>query len=279
MASACAFDYVRDTHAVCQGFLSAHRALLEAKGIQGMTGLIQAIKQDFEKLDWALAQLRERSAADFLAEFFAPAPALGSALAGRLGTGRIGHIGFEIVEPMDVVAHGLRHWADKVRADQGTEVEIVQMRRFPASAALQRRVGAYVEIMCLSLVVEGRPLTLELFDAHGPACRRNPWLGQAGRRFGPFGAARPARRCGFEVFQGDRLWHYAIVLDSAESVWQAHETFSRLAQSGGPYRLPYADPVANAHEGSLHTKLINTAQGLELEFVAQSGKERPWACN
>ena len=278
MASACAFDYVRDTHAVCLGFLSAHRALLEAKGIRGMAGLIQAIKQDFEKLDSALAQMRERPAADFLAEFFAEAPALAAETAGWLGASRIGHIGFEIIEPMDVMAHGLSHWAGKARAGQGVNVEIARMRRFPASSALQQRVGAYVEIMSLELALEGSPLTLELFDAHGPASRRNPWLGQAGRRLGPFGSARPARRCGFEVFQGDRLWHYAIALDGPESVRRAHGLFSRLAGGGAPYRLPYAEPVANLHEGSLHTKLVNTARGLELEFVAQAGQtaqERP----
>ena len=273
MAAQSAFDPVRATYAACLECFEAQRTALAAKGIHGKSGLLDAIKRDLAKLTLALAEARDRPADCLLAEFFAEAPEVLPGVLAHLRPRRIFHVGFEIAEPMNLMAQGLAHWIAKADAELGIHTEIARLQRFPASAALQRRVGAPTEIMHLALRVDGKPLALELFDVQGPGLSPQDLGLKAPRhREGPFAQHRHPRALTTpgEIFRGDRLWHYALRADGVEAVRQIDHDFQGWASAHPCYRLPYREPVENRHEGTLHTKLINTARGLELEFTTET---------
>jgi hypothetical protein len=259
------------------GLLLTHSELLQRKNVRSKQRLLQIIKLDLNKLTQALLEVKERRAWPILTHFFAGHKTLLSAIAGRLEQNVIDHIGFEIHEPLDLVLHGLEHWLTKTRRTFQCRLAIQDFLCFPASTAFQQRVGGYTEIMRLWVQVNGQTLMLELFDIHRPV-----------DEFLAGGRPQPLRHRNFDclvtptgikdkdiaqaesLFQGDEIWHYAFRVRSFADVWQLHEELQTLAVGDPTYRLPYAAPVHNAGDGSLHTKIIHQAADLELEFIALS---------
>jgi hypothetical protein len=275
MQSQTALDPIRRANAACLGYIDAYQPALHAKRILSKSGLVQTIKFDLDKLTRALQEVGARPADNLAREFFAEAPELLPEILSLLRHNRIYHLGFEIHEPMEIMRVGLRHWVKRTRADWGMDMEIREMRCFRASQALQQRLGAPVEIMRLRLQVGERPLMLELFDVQGPV--DVALLAQANRMrrmrlhglFTP-GASQAALELPLsQIFAGDRLWHYALHVEAPADIHRMHRCLQDLAARNAHYRRPYPIPVENRHEGSLHTKIINQARRLELEFVTE----------
>jgi hypothetical protein len=262
------------------GLFLTHGELLQRKNVRSKQRLLQIIKLDLDKLTHALLEVKERRAWPILTRFFAGHKTLLPAIAGRLEQNVIDHLGFEIHEPLDLVLHGLDHWLAKTRRTFQASLAIQDFLRFPASTAFQQRVGGYTEIMRLWVQVNGQTLMLELFDIHRPV-----------DEFFASGPAKPLIHRNFDclvtpngindkdmgqvesLFQGDEIWHYAFRVRGFAEVMQLHAELQELAAGDPAYRLPYAAPVHNAGDGSLHTKIIQQAAGLELEFIALSPNE------
>ena len=259
------------------GLFLTHGELLQRKNVRSKQRLLQIIKLDLDKLTHALLEVKERRAGPILTRFFAGHKTLLPAIAGRLEQNVIDHLGFEIHEPLDLVLHGLDHWLTKTRRTFQASLAIQDFLRFPASTAFQQRVGGYTEIMRLRVQVNGQTLMLELFDIHRPvdeffvSVRPKPLIHRnfdclvtsAGIKDKDMGQVE-------SLFQGDEIWHYAFRVRGGAEVMQLHEELQALAVSDPTYRLPYAAPVHNAGDGSLHTKIIHQAADLELEFIALS---------
>ena len=272
-------DYIQEINALCEDLLRSHGPLLALKNIRTKRDLIQAIKLDLDKLTHALLEVKENRAPAVLQKFFVDAPVDRSAILGRLANERICHVGFEIHEPLDLVLHGIDRWIAHGNSTEGSNMRVKNFLRFPSSKAFETRVGAPTEIMRIALEVEGRGLLLELFDIHrpaddaiaaGPAAPRH-------RNFAPLARGEEAdadhdQRL-TDLFSQDAIWHYALHMRNADDVVATHRDLQALAAAHPAYRLAYAEPVPNKHDGSFHTKILRpataTADRLELEFVTQ----------
>ncbi len=262
------------------GLFHTHGEPLRRKNVHSKQRLLQIIKLDLDKLTHALLEVKERRTWPLLKNFFADHEALLPKITARLEGNAIDHLGFEIHEPLDLVLHGLNHWMTKTRRTFQCSLEIHDFLRFPASDAFQTRVGGYTEIMRLWIQLNERTLMLELFDIHRPV-----------DEFFAKGLPKPLTHRNFDclvthtgtvgrdaeqvksLFQGDAIWHYALPVRSFADVMQLHEELQTLTAGDPTYRLPYAAPVRNRGDGSLHTKIINRAADLEIEFVALSTNE------
>ena len=270
------FDYVREVNRLCDGLLVTHTALLGQKNIRRKRELIQVIKVDLDKLAHALLEVKENHPQRVLEEFFAATPVNVSAISAMLAEARIYHVGFEVHEPLDLVLYGIDHWIQEARHSLGAEMRVKDFLRFPASPAFQNRVGAHTEIMRIWLEVNDRTLMLELFDIHRPVetelaagavpVKHRNFQGLFSDPL-PGHADRMAR-----LFGDDEIWHYALHVRCPDEVSELHAELQALAAHDRSYFLPYAAPVHNPHDGSLHTKVVHRAGSrsgarMELEFV------------
>lgn len=272
-------DYIRETNRLSDELLRSHTELLARKNIHRKLELFRVIRLDLDKLTHALTELRVNCAQDVLQKFFGDAADC-DAIGRRLTGSQIGHVGFEIHEPLSLVLHGLRHWIEQSKRLLGADMQIRDYLRFPASSAFQKRVAAPAEIMRLWLDVEGQVLMLELFDIYRPI---DPVLANSPKPthrnfhglFRPEGSAAAHRQRLSRLFADDEIWHYAFHVAQPEDVRELHAELRRLAEVHSGYFLPYAEPVHNEHDRSFHTKIVrhgSVRQGsarLELEFVTQ----------
>lgn len=274
-----AHDYIFSVSSQYEELLRAHRELLGRKNIWVKQDLIQAIMLDLDKLTHALMELQDSRASDILQQFFAASSMNLEGIDDRLHEPYVNHVGFEIYEPLDLVLYGIQHWIDQSRKKIGASIEIQHSLRFRASIAFQQRVGAFTEIMRIRLLVNDRVLMLELFDIYRPLeehirkgshklTHRN-FQGLFRPEDAPPGHEQRLAR----LFAADPIWHYAFHVKRPQDVIDLHEQVQTLAANSPKFRVPYANPIHNKGDGSLHTKVISDATPgfarSELEFVTQ----------
>ncbi len=147
--------------------------------------------------------------------------------------------------------------------------------RFPSSANFQERVGAYAEMMQIWVEVDGRELLIEMFDIYRP--RPATWLPVKQALnfrtwptwFRAFDSNQTQVRLP-SLLANDRIWHYGIHLSDTASVEALNDTLSAFISDRRHYKLSYEKPILNPRDTSLHIKIINQAQGLEIEFLTQN---------
>ena len=271
------FDYVKELNRISSDMVRLHGDLLDRKNIHGRRQLIQAIKLDLDKLTHALVEVRDNRGINVLENFFDGSAMDMAAIRARLVDTFIYHVGFRIHEPMSLVLEGINHWIELSNREFDTGMRVREFIRFPASPAMQQRVGAYVEIMRIWLEVGERSLMLELFDIHSPAdtvlasapplTHRN--FNGLVRQGDPAAGGHPERIA--RLFSEDEIWHYSLYVKREEDVVELQTELLALAERDSAYFLPYAEPVYNRHDGSFHTKIVRRAGRdlgrQELEFV------------
>jgi hypothetical protein len=68
----------------------------------------------------------------------------------------------------------------------------------------------------------------------------------------------------------DKIWHYGIHVSDPASVEGLNDTLTAFIADKRQYKLSYQSPVLNPRDTSLHIKIINQSQGLEIEFLTQN---------
>lgn len=271
-----AVDYIKSINTLCDELLRSHSELLSRKNICRKQDLIQIIKIDLDKLTHALLEVKENRAPYVLGRFFGESSVDPVKICEMLATESIYHFGFEIHEPLDLVLYGINHWIEQSRRTLGADMRVHEYLRFPASQAFQTRVGAYTEIMRIWLKVSDRVLMLELFDIHRPSdgVRDAPKLMHRNFhglfRYDDPDPGHQQRLAG--LFARDGIWHYAFYVKRPAEVMELHREWQGLAARDPNFIVPYAAAVHNTHDGSFHTKIIQSRQSgprMELEFVTQ----------
>ena len=278
------FDYIKEVNRLSDELLHSHSELLGRKNIRRKQQLIRAIKLDLDKLTHAMLEVKLNRASGVVQGFFSESRLDPAAICARLSGDGIYHVGFEIHEPMSLVLHGINHWIEHSRDALGADMRVRESLRFPASAAFQKRVGAYTEIMRIWLEVAGRVLMLELFDIHRPA---DSMLASAPRlthrNFNGLFRYNEATADGHperveRLFSNDEIWHYALYVKRPADVTDLHGELQTLAARDASYTLPYTAPVHNLHDDSYHTKIVRLPRlgqaRLELEFVTKYDRGR-----
>ena len=254
--------------------LKRHRYALEKKGIASTSSLLQAVRLDLVKAYFVLAEIHNRTAAEVVRGFFADHPGIVPEILPKLDQPRLHHLGFEVHEPHDIVLPGFYHWARQLGRRLEIPVRVNGTLRFPSSANFQGRVGAYTEMMQIWVEVNGRELLIEMFDIYRPretSWSAKEWLG-VGRwqellqNDGVFQQSNVLP----PLLKGDKIWHYGIHVSDPASIEALHDTLTAFISDKRHYKLSYEKPVLNPRDTSLHTKIINQAQGLEIEFLTQN---------
>jgi hypothetical protein len=174
----------------------------------------------------------------------------------------VNHIGFQIREPLDVWLEGLALWAPRLQLD------VVGVKRFPASQAFRDRVGAFAEMAQIWIRQDDMTVELELFDIHRPNPARTGQIGQVGSTDSTralLAAALPAVLR--SVVADDDVWHYGVRITTEHAVEHLHEQFHLLVSEDERFRLRSERTVANVWHGSVHTKLTNLELDTEIEFL------------
>ncbi|SMF93290.1 hypothetical protein SAMN02949497_0567 [Methylomagnum ishizawai] len=244
-----------------------HGRHLRAKRIEDGDKLLAVQRYDFGKFIRAVAKVRSIRVDSLLREVFFEGHAdLAQAVLALAPWPWLNHMGLEIHQPFDVLLHCLDDWSDGLNRIVGRPVQVEPISRFPASPALRRRVGAYTEILCLKLCLDGQVSILELFNIARPVdCLEIPMFVEADA----LDIACP--RVASAVFANDTIQHYSIGLENRQAVESIHRQLWDFAKQWPKYQLVYDHPVANRHDGSFHTKVARLALGMELEFCAGPG--------
>lgn len=257
----------------CEHMLHTWREPLAAKNIHTQQALLEIIKLDFEKIIHAMLEAHSRPAQQIVADFFHGQTEMLDELAPDFQDKRLYHLGFEVLEPLDLVLQGFDNWFGKARQLLGVNVQVSKILRFPASQAFQDRVGAYTEIMRIWIHMDQRTIMLELFDIHHPLHISPPASNGNNRLLQNLrlqsGYLPGHRRTMQQLFHADPIWHYALYVNTPDKVRNLHARFQTLAAQRPHYRLASANPIENQHDKSFHTKLINQNAQLEIEFVTQ----------
>ncbi len=263
-------ESMKKSYAVVESLMTLYQAQLTSKGIHSNNDLVQTIAIDFEKIMHALLEVRNQTSEWVIDDLFGTEHPLGAYAKSLLKTPKLFHVGLEVYEPLDVVLYGFEQWIKRSRAVLGMDIHMSRHLRFPASLAFQQRVGAFTEIVRLWLKVDDEQLMLELFDIHRPAQTRQSGTNTRNLNLllnnkGVYPDHDLAMR---KLFADDKIWHYALELQSADMVNALHQEVLVLAQQNPIYRVVYPHPVHNIQDLSYHTKIINTATQTEVEFVA-----------
>ncbi len=248
--------------------LQLHSTALSAKHITTPAELLNIMYFDFEKVLHALVEKQLVNVDQLLEVFFIDHPESVPEILSNISDRELNHIGFEICEPLDVVAVNLEQWLAKIGVILGKTITLRKQLRFPASATFCQRVGAVTEILCLWLSVDKQPVKLELFDIARPIhvvfpSDENVLTALQGLQQD----AKQHRLAINYLFQNDRIWHYSINVENRQTVVQLHENFKQLVAEQPHYKLAYTAPIKNSYDHSFHTKIINLSLGLELEFI------------
>lgn len=255
--------------------LKRHRYALEKKGVGSASSLLQAARLDLVKACFVLAEIYNRTAAGVVRQFFAGHPAIVPEILAKLDQPRLHHLGFEVHEPHDIVLPGFYRWTQQFSQWLGIPIQINGTLRFPSSTNFQERVGAYTEMMQIWVEVGGRELLVEMFDIYRPRPAAWPPVKQA-LNFGGGPAWRRAFGSGqsrvklSSLLADDKIWHYGLHVSDPAGVEALNDTLTAFIAGKPQYKLSYQKPVLNPRDTSLHIKIINQAQGLEIEFLTQN---------
>lgn len=245
-----------------------HSSILDKKLILDEFALNHTIHFDLARMYYVLEQIQTFNVNHALHRFFGEQFSLLPSFISEKAEHRLNHIGFEIYTPLDVWVTLEKTWENQLSQMKGLTFTIEKMTRFPSSQALQTRVGAQVEIMCVWFRMANRLMVVELFDIAHPV---NGYLKEAGFNSDiNFDSGSTKLKTGSWIaksFKNDPIWHYAIHLENHEMVEKTHESFVKLAANQPQYRLAYFKPVYNRFDGSFHTKIIHDELGMELEFA------------
>lgn len=260
-------------NAVIAELMQKYQPALAVKHIYDERTFRKTLCFDYEKILHALVELKSVQLEQLLCEdFFGTEPAVAAAILSQTPNRRLNHIGFEIIEPIDLILHGIDYWVGHLNNNLGIAVEVTRYLRFPASQNFQRRVGAATEIMCIWLKVDDQMLTLELFDisrshAHLPPDKNGMFSHMTLERLLGHKQQSANHRAAMQsLFGNDTIWHYSMGLNTRDDVDRLHERLGDLANRHTGYQLAYAAPVENKYDGTYHTKIINIDQRLELEL-------------
>lgn len=245
----------------------AHQATLKKKHLHDAAALNRILHHDLERMDYALGQVQTFDVDQSLHQFFGPDFGKLPAFIRENRNHRLNHMGLEIYTPLDVWLSIVEAWQTRLSRSTGTSVTVMRTARFPSSSALQTRVGASVEILCVWFRQDNQKRMIELFDIGRPIPVR---IRDGGLHWVSDGYADtdiPSDLRVVNSFKDDLIWHYAIDVQNVDRVDEIHETFMQLAINNRAYRLAYIQPVMNRHDGSYHTKIIHEELGMELEFA------------
>ncbi len=263
---------------------SLHRQSLAAKTILTPEALLKAIRIDFEKILFALLEVRNKTCPQLLHDFFGSDTQAVLDILPALKERSIYHLGFEVNQPMDLILYSFDYWINKFNAHFSATQErlrAVKRQRFPASREFQRRVKAYVEILRIWIELDGQVQMLELFDIHhGAAVTLDRYEADGLRMQNARPQSLAETRTDYQgavarLLAGDAIWHYAVYVDQPEEVARLHSHFQALSGRDSAYELPFSALVNNTHDGSLYTKIINRARNMELEFVTELALPAP----
>jgi hypothetical protein len=258
--------HLHECHAHGEHMLSLHETILACKSVSTTRDLLLLLQKDWAKFTSALSATQHLRADRVIGDFFDGSVAMARAALEATSATDVSHVGFEVSQPLDMLMTSIPLWLAALNAAErrrgGDVLRLSKLHRFPASDSFQQRVAAYAEIMRVWIRRGERDLMLEFFDIHRSAsnCPMD-----ATRN----GAFVPGGEMTAQAFRGDSIWHLALRVDSPAKVARLHADLSIWAGEAAGYVLTYAAPVANVHDGSVHTKVINTKQQTELEFVAQ----------
>jgi hypothetical protein len=256
--------------------LTLHNKSLGVKNIWTKQELINIIRIDFEKILYALFELKTKSIPQLLTDFFSENKKIVPNILAKLEGKSLSHIGFEINEPLAIVLYGFNHVLNKFNQTFGTQFKIIKVFRFPASLAFQHRVNAFVEVLRIWIQLNNREVMLELFDIHHKidtfllgnqfkikkrGIINNSYANES-FLINHSNAITP-------IITRDEIWHYAIDVDNSNEVTQLHNYFKRLVEQNDIYKLPFESIVKNNNDGSFYTKIINQKKRMEMEFVTQ----------
>ena len=263
-------ESMKKSYAVVDSLMTLYQAQLTAKAILSSNDLIQTIAIDFEKIMHALLEVRNKPSDCVIDDFFGTEHSISPYAKSLLKSSKMFHVGLEVYEPLDVVLYGFDQWIRRSREVLGMDIHMSRHLRFAASMAFQQRVGAFAEIVRVWLKVDDEQLMLELFDIHRPAQTRQSGTNTRNLNLllnnnGIYPNHDLAMK---KLFSQDKIWHYALELQSAEMVDALHDEVVMLAKQNPIYRVVYSQPVHNIQDLSYHTKIINTAIQTEVEFVA-----------
>ena len=197
-----------------------------------------------------------------LSDFFADRSDLHDSVVAIADEQLVNHIGFQIREPLDVWLEGLAVWAPRL------ELDVVGVKRFPASQAFRERVGAFAEMAQIWIRQDDVTVELELFDIHRPNPAGTGQIGHVGSTDDTralLAAAVPEVLR--SVVADDEIWHYGVRITTEAAVEQLHEQFRLLVSDDERFRLRSERTVANVWHGSVHTKLTNLELATEIEFL------------
>jgi len=247
--------------------LHQHQKPLRVKNILDKQNLLKIIRVDYEKIVYALLELRNKPAFYVISDFFQKNDKhVVSKVMDKLKDEHLSHIGFEILEPLNLSEYGFEHGFNRFNEELGTEMRVTQVQRFPASQAFQDRVDAFTEIMRIWIQLDHREVMLELFDIHKPV---NEYFLTHHTATGHTidGENHIFPHAHTMYFAKDDIWHYALDTETADDVLALHDYFKYLASHDDNYKLPFKDIVNNKNDGSFYTKIINKQRRIEIEFV------------
>jgi len=217
--------------------------------------LLKTVREcDLSRMHYALTQLLTFDVDQALQRFFGQDFGNLPGFMQNNGPHRLNHLGMETYTPLDLWLDQADHWMAELSQRINHPVTLLRTTRFPSSQALQNRVGAGVEILCVWLQINQETLMMELFDIARPVPE----------------AIRYHNLAAPDSFNHDLIWHYAIDLESTSRVDEIHERFIELTLGLSDYRLAYTKPVVNRHDNSYHTKIIHQTLGMELEFATHT---------
>lgn len=246
--------------------LHQYQKPLRVKNILNKRDLLKIIRVDYEKIVYALLELRNKPAFYVISDFFHKNNTHVSKVMSKLKGDYLSHIGFEVLEPLNLSEYGFEHGFNRFNKELGTDMYVTQVQRFPASQAFQDRVEAFTEIMRIWIQLDNREVMLELFDIHKPVneyfLTHNTGTNHA---IGDDNHIFPHAHSIY--FAKDEIWHYALDVNAADDVRVLHDYFKYLAGQNDNYLLPFTDIVNNKNDGSFYTKIINKQRRIEIEFV------------
>ncbi len=246
--------------------LHQHQKPLKVKHIFNKQDFISIVRVDYEKIMYALLELRNKPAFYIINDFFHKNEKHVREVMTKLKGDYLSHIGFEILEPLDLSEYGFEYGFNRFNEELGTEMYVTQIQRFPASQAFQDRVKAFTEIMRIWIQLDEREVMLELFDIHKPVddyflARNTTNIRTICDNKYIFPHAHTI------YFAKDEIWHYALDVNTADNVRVLHNYFQYLANQDDDYFLPFKEIVNNKNDGSFYTKIINKQRRIEIEFV------------
>lgn len=241
---------IRDER-ILEALLTAYQIPLQQKHIFDTNALAQLIQIDVEKISLALAELHTQTVPNLLTEFLQSTPEYTDEVLSKLSSGRVYHVGLESNLPLELALYLFKYPLAHFNPDLAQAFEISRSLIFPASHAFQQRVQAYTEIMRIWLHHDNYKPMLELFDIHRPIDLKR-------------------LKSQHQHNIKDNIWHYAVYTTQEQVVEDLHHYFSELSRRCPQYQMPFTRVIRNQNDRSVLTKIINTAQHLEIEFVTGS---------